>query len=278
MGTRQLPGTAAHAEHSLDSKVLYDLLIIGAGPAGLVAARGAAAAGLRVILIESHHIGGNCVHEGCIPSKTIIRSAQLVADMRNARNYGAMASSDVVVDFKAVMARMRGVRDRILRVDSASRLHAEGICLITGHARFVSSDEVDVDGQRLRFKKALIATGSRPLLPDIPGLAAAGYLTNESVFEMDTLPTSLLVIGGGPLGCELAQAFARFGCRTLICHSEPLFLPKEERDAAQMVSDALARDGVEIHLNCSVIGVRREGGRKHVTMVIAGDISSTVVD
>ena len=256
----------------------YDLLIIGAGPAGLAAARGAVAAGVRVALIESHHIGGNCLHEGCIPSKTMLRSAQLLAEMRNAQNFGVDAPADIRADFAAVMARMRRVRDRILRVDSTARLEAEGIALHVGRARFISADAVDVDGTRLRFKKALIATGSRPLLPEIEGLAAAGYLTNESVFELEQLPESLLVIGGGPLGCELAQAFARFGSRTLICHSEPLFLPREERDAAQMVAHALARDGVEIHLNCTIAAVRLEGGRKHVTMVNDGNTSSTVVD
>jgi pyruvate/2-oxoglutarate dehydrogenase complex dihydrolipoamide dehydrogenase (E3) component len=116
------------------------------------------------------------------------------------------------------------------------------------------------------------------LLPDIEGLAAAGYLTNETVFELTALPPSLLVIGGGSLGCEFAQAFARFGCRTLICHSELLFLPKEERDAVQMVSHALAHDGVEIHLNSTVVAVRLEGGRKHVTMVNDGNTATTVVD
>ena len=256
----------------------YDLLIIGAGPAGLAAARGAAAAGVRVALIESHHIGGNCLHEGCIPSKTILRSAQLIADMRNAPHYGVDMPAEVKTDFAAVMGRMRRVRDRILRVDSAVRLQAAGIDLHVGRARFVGADAVDVDGSRLRFRKALIATGSRPLMPDIDGLAAAGYLTNETVFELNQLPPSLLVIGGGPLGCELAQAFARLGSRTLICHSEPLFLPKEERDAAQMVSDALARDGVEIHLNCNITAVRRVGGRKQVTMVTDGNRSTTVVD
>lgn len=256
----------------------YDLLVIGAGPAGLVAARGAAAVGARVALIESHHIGGNCLHEGCIPSKTIIRSAQLLAEMRNAPNYGVVAPAEVSVDFAAVMARMRRVRDRILHVESPSRLRAEGIALHIGRARFVGSDAVDVEGTRLRFKKALIATGSRPLLPDIEGLAAAGFLTNETVFELTALPPSLLVIGGGPLGCELAQAFARMGSRTLISHREPLFLPREERDAAQMVSHALAHDGVEIHLNCTVVAVRLEGGRKHITMVSAGNKSTTVVD
>lgn len=256
----------------------YDLLVIGAGPAGLGAARGAAAVGARVALIESHHIGGNCLHEGCIPSKTLLRTAQLFADMRNAPSYGGLAPAEVVVDFAAVMARMQRVRDRILCVDSPSRLREEGIALHIGRARFLGGDSVDVDGLRLTFKKALIATGSRPLVPDIEGLAAAGFLTNESVFELKALPPSLLVIGGGPLGCELAQAFARMGCRTLISHREPLFLPREERDAAQMVSHALAHDGVEIHLNCTVEAVRLEGGRKHITMVSAGNRSTTVVD
>jgi pyruvate/2-oxoglutarate dehydrogenase complex dihydrolipoamide dehydrogenase (E3) component len=259
-------------------RIPYDLLVIGAGPAGLEAARGAAAAGVRVALIESHHIGGNSLHEGCIPSKTILRSAQLIAEMRNAPNFGVDAPDDIHVDFAAVMDRMRRVRNRILRVDSAARLQDEGIDLYVGHARFVSADAVDVNGTRLPFKKALIATGSHPLLPDIEGLAAAGFVTNETVFGLNQLPPSLLVIGGGPLGCELAQAFARFGSRTVICHSEPLFLPKEERDSAQMVSDALARDGVEIHLNCNIVAVRLEGGRKHVTMVTNGNESTTVVD
>ena len=176
------------------------------------------------------------------------------------------------------MGRLRRVRERILRVDSAAHLQAEGIDLHVGQARFVSADAVDVGSTRLRFRKALIATGSRPVLPDIEGLAAAGFLTNETLFELNHLPPSLLVIGGGPLGCELAQAFARFGCRTLISHSEPLFLPKEERDAAQMVAHALAHDGVEIHLNCNIVAVRLEGGRKHVTMVNDGNTSTTVVD
>ncbi len=139
-------------------------------------------------------------------------------------------------------------------------------------------DAVDVDGSTLRFGKAMIATGSRALLPGIEGLDDAGFLTNETVFDLDTLPASLLVIGGGPLGCELAQVFARFGVRTLISHREPLFLPTEERDAAQMVSDALARDGVEIHLNSQAVKVRVQGGRKHVELLNGGNIATTVVD
>ena len=256
----------------------YHLLVIGAGPAGLVAARGAAALGARVALIESHLLGGDCLNYGCVPSKTLIRSSRLYAEMRNAANYGVRPPDDIQVDFPRAMERMRRIRTRISRVDSASRLSSEGIDIFFGTARFSSGDAVDVDGTRLRFKKAMIATGSRSILPTIPGLPEAGYLTNETVFDLTTLPPSLLVIGGGPLGCELAQAFCRFGSRTIIANNVPHFLPQEERDAAQLVSDALARDGVEIHLNTTALNVRVEGGKKLVETVNDGNVATIVVD
>ncbi len=256
----------------------YHLLVIGAGPAGLVAARGAAALGARVALIERHLLGGDCLNYGCVPSKTLIRSSRLYAEMRNAASYGVRPPDDIQVDFPMAMERMRRIRMRISRVDSAARLSADGIDVYFGMARFVSGDTVDVDGTRLRFKKAMIATGSRSMLPQIPGLAEAGYLTNETVFDLTALPPSLLVIGGGPLGCELAQAFARFGCRTVIAHDEPHFLPKEERDAAQMVSEALARDGVEVHLNTTAVKVRLENGKKCVDTVSSGVAATIQVD
>ena len=256
----------------------YHLLIIGAGPAGLVAARGAAALGARVALIERSAIGGDCLNYGCVPSKTLIRSARLYADMRNAENFGVRAPHDIEVDFAMAMQRMRRIRARISRLDSAARLVAEGIDVFFGTGRFTSGDSVDVDGIQMRFKKAMIATGSRPALPNIPGLTEAGYLTNETVFDLNVLPKSLLVIGGGPLGCELAQAFSRFGSRVVIVHDEPLFLPKEERDAAQMVSNALARDGVEVHLNTRVVGVRIEDGNKIVETLNDGNAATITVD
>lgn len=256
----------------------YHLLVIGAGPAGLVAARAAAALGARVALIESHRLGGDCLNQGCVPSKTMLRSARLVADMRNAANFGVTPPAQMAVDFSAAMDRVRRIRERIGRGDSATQLIEEGIDLYFGTARFTGRDGVDVDGVHLRFKKALIATGSHSTRPQIPGLAEAGFLSNETVFELTALPPSLLVIGGGPLGCELAQAFSRFGCRTTIAQAEPLFLPKEERDAAQMVADALARDGVAIHLNSKAVNVRLEGGRKLVELVNDGHVSTVVVD
>jgi len=259
-------------------RVPYHLLVIGAGPGGLVAARAAAALGAKVALIERHLLGGDCLNYGCVPSKAMIRTSRLYAEMRTAANFGAEPPADIRVDFPAAMERVRRIRARISRVDSAARLIAEGIDLYFGTARFVGPDAVDVGGARLRFKKALIATGSRSILPTIPGLAVAGFLTNETVFDLTALPRSLLVIGGGPLGCELAQAFCRLGTRTVIAHDEPLFLPKEERDAAQMVSDALARDGVEIHLNSKAVNVRVEGGRKFVELINDGNLTTVAVD
>jgi pyruvate/2-oxoglutarate dehydrogenase complex dihydrolipoamide dehydrogenase (E3) component len=255
----------------------YHLLIIGAGPAGLVAAHAAAALGARVALIERDSLGGGSLNYACIPSKTMIRTARLYAEMRRAAYLGAERPADVRVEFGAVMARLQRIQARIGRTHWA-RLASDGIDLYRGSARFVAADAVEVGGARLRFAKALIATGSRPLLPTVPGLAQAGYLTSETVFGLTALPPSLLVIGGGPLGCELAQTFARLGTRTLIAHSDPLFLPQEERDAAQMVSEALARDGVEIHLNCTVVKVRLQGGRKVAELINDGNVATTTVD
>ena len=256
----------------------FDLLVIGAGPGGTVAARTAAAAGARVALVERYQLGGNCINEGCIPSKTLLRSAQLYAEMRTAERYGVVPPPTIPVDFAMTMERVRRVRARMARTDTPAQLLEAGITLFFGCARFVGPDAVDIDGTRLQFRKALIATGSRAVLPKIKGLNEAGFLNNESVFEVTALPASLLVIGGGPLGCEIAQAFARFGTRTVMVHSEPLFLPKEERDAAQMVSDALARDGVEIHLNSHVTEVQSQTDGKHVQILSAGNVSSTLVD
>ena len=175
------------------------------------------------------------------------------------------------------MERMRRIRARAASVDSASRIAATGIDLFFGTARFVGADTVDIDGLRLRFKKALIATGSRSLLPTIPGLDEAGYLTNETLFNLTVLPKSLLVIGGGPVGCQVAQAMCRFGCRTRITYAEPWFLPKEERDAALLLVAALARDGIEIHLNTKAVNVRVEGSKKRVETLNDGNVATIEV-
>jgi pyruvate/2-oxoglutarate dehydrogenase complex dihydrolipoamide dehydrogenase (E3) component len=210
----------------------YNLVIIGAGPGGVTAARQAAALGAKVALIERNYLGGDRLNVGCIPSKAIIRTARLYAEMRAAGNVGAQVPEGIDVGFAQVMDRMRRLQARLGRADSAQRLSEADIDVYFGEARFADVDTVDVAGDRLRFKKALIATGARPLTPPIPGLAEAGYLTNENVFNLTQCPRRLLVIGGGPLGCELAQAFCRFGAHVIIVQDDPMFLPKEERDAA----------------------------------------------
>jgi pyruvate/2-oxoglutarate dehydrogenase complex dihydrolipoamide dehydrogenase (E3) component len=253
----------------------YNLVVIGAGPAGLVAAHAAAALGAKVALIERELLGGDCLNIGCVPSKTIIRTSRVYAEMRNAEHYGAQIPADIRVDFAAVMQRMRRIRARISRADSIDRLSAAGVDVFFGEARFTATDALTVDGARLRFSKAMIATGARPDTPSIPGLVEAGFLTNENVFDLTELPRRLLVIGGGPLGCELAQVFCRFGAQTTIAQAMPLFLPKEERDAAQILSDAFARDGIEVRLNTEAVRVRVEDGQKLVDLV-SDDYKSTV--
>jgi len=253
----------------------YSLVVIGGGTAGLVAAHAAAMLGAKVALIERKLLGGDCLNVGCVPSKAIIRTSRVYAEMRNAEQYGAQVPADIRVDFAAVMQRMRGVRVRISRADSVRRLTEAGVDVFFGAARFTGTDALTVEGATLRFKKAVIATGSRPDIPAIPGLVEAGFLTNENVFDLTELPRRLLVIGGGPLGCELAQAFCRLGAKTIIAQSWPLFLPHEERDAAQLLSDAFARDSIEVRLNTSAVNVRVENGQKLVDLV-SDDYKSTV--
>jgi pyruvate/2-oxoglutarate dehydrogenase complex dihydrolipoamide dehydrogenase (E3) component len=257
----------------------YSLVIIGAGPAGLMAAHRAAARGAKVALIERDLLGGECLNTGCIPSKTIIRTSRLYAEMRNAENFGARVPSGITVDFPFLMERMKRVRARISRQSfSSRRLTSLGVDIYLGQAAFVGPTAVGVNGKSLLFRNALIATGSRPIIPEIPGLVEAGYLTNENVFDLTQCPRRLLVIGGGPLGCELAQTFCRLGSQVTIIQDEPMFLLQEERDAAQILSEALERDGIDIHLNTLVVNVRVENGEKIIDLVSEGNKSTVVVD
>jgi pyruvate/2-oxoglutarate dehydrogenase complex dihydrolipoamide dehydrogenase (E3) component len=245
----------------------YNLVVVGAGPAGLLTALNAAKLGARVAIIERDRFGGACFNVGCIPSKAIIRTSRLYGEMCNAENFGAQVPAGISVNFPAVMERMRRVRARISRRVSAHGLSSAGVDVYFGEAHFAGPDAVEVEGKPLRFKRALVASGARPKLPSIPGIAAAGYLTNENVFDLAECPRRLLVLGGGPLGCELAQAFCRLGSQVSIAQNDPMFLGNEERDAAQILSDALARDGIDIHLNTETINVRTEGNQKIVDLV-----------
>ena len=261
--------------HNPDPRGLYHLLIVGAGPAGLIAAETAVRRGARVALIERNLLGGTCLNYGCIPSKTIIRTSRLYREMRDAELFGGQVPSGITVDFPAVMERVRRVRARLSTRASAEQLVAMGIDVYLGEARFAGPDSVTVGGTVLRFTNALIATGARPVRPPIPGLEEAGYLTYENVFDLIECPKRLLVIGGGPVGCELAQAFARLGSRVTLVQNEPMFLVNEERDAAQLLSDALARDGIEIHLDTQTTRVRVEG-HDTIADLVSDDTTRTV--
>jgi pyruvate/2-oxoglutarate dehydrogenase complex dihydrolipoamide dehydrogenase (E3) component len=242
----------------------YHLVVIGGGTAGLVTAAGAAGLGARVALVERHLLGGDCLNVGCVPSKGVIRAARAWHETRHGHErFGAPAASGPG-DFAAAMERMRRIRAGISHHDSAARFRSLGIDVFLGQGQFVASDAVEVEGRVLRFRKAVIATGARAAVPPIEGLEEAGYLTNETVFELTEPPRRLAVIGGGPIGCELAQSFARFGVEVTVLDLMARILPRESVEASEVVRRALERDGVRFELGVTVEGVSRRDGEATV--------------
>ncbi len=259
---------------------IYDLAIVGAGPAGLAAAECAARLGFSVALIERHRLGGNSLNVGSTPSKAMIRTAGAFEAMRDADVFAAPVPALPDLDFAAVKARMRRIRTRVSACHSVETLTAMGVDILFGAARFDSPGSLRVGDTGVRFKKALVATGARPTAPDISGLDTVDYLTSTTIFDLPVLPRRLAVIGGGPLGCELAQAFCRLGSRVTIVQNDPKFLPREERDAAEILSRAMARDGVDIRLNTTVVGARRDGDDKILLTInneVTGEIAADEV-
>ncbi len=224
----------------------YNLVVIGGGTAGLVTAMGAAGLGAKVALVEKHLLGGDCLNVGCVPSKALLRAARAVAAARGAVEFGVRIGGEIAVDFAAVMERMRRLRAEISPHDSALRLRASGVDVFIGSAAFSGADTVQVGGMTLRFAKAVIATGARAAAPAIPGLNTVPYLTNESLFSLTALPKRFGVIGAGPIGCEMAQAFARFGAEVFLVEAGHGILPREDRDAADTLLNAMTRDGVKL--------------------------------
>jgi len=223
----------------------YHLVVIGAGTAGLVTAAGAAGLGAKVALVERQFMGGDCLNFGCVPSKAVIAAARAVAASRAAEAMG-VSVSPAQVDFAAVMERMRRLRARISVNDSAERFRNLGVDVFFGQAQFLDSETIEVDGTPLKFRSAVIATGARAAAPPIPGLDQVDSLTNETIFSLTELPPRLGIIGAGPIGCEMAQAFARFGSRVVLVDAADGILPREDRDAAAIVTRALERDGVRL--------------------------------
>ena len=247
----------------------YHLVVIGAGTAGLVSAAIAAGLGARVALVERHMFGGDCLNFGCVPSKAVIRAARAWREARTAaeRFGGPRVTSDG--DFGTVMARLRRLRADISPVDGVERFRSLGIDVFLGQATFSGPDAISVNDTVLRFRRAIIATGARAARPPIPGLADTPYDTNESIFSLTERPARLLVIGGGPIGTELAQSFARFGSVVTLVHAGAHVLPRDDVDAAAVVSAALEADGVQIINQATVERVSHDG--QQFTVQLSGD-------
>lgn len=241
----------------------FDLVVVGAGTAGIVGATTAASLGARVALVDRTDPGGDCLWTGCVPSKTLLACAQHAADAREAEAFGVRVTG-VEVDFPAVMARVRAVVAAIEPDDDPATLAAAGVTVVRGTARFTSLSEhggtLDVDGVALRFDRALVATGASPTVPDLPGLADAGPMTSETLWDLDELPGRLVVLGGGPVGVETSQAFARLGAQVVLVHGGERLLEGDDPDASAVVHDALVADGVDVRLGARATAVRGRSG------------------
>ena len=240
----------------------YHLVALGGGTAGLVAAAGAAGLGGTTALVEQHLMGGDCLNVGCVPSKALIAAARSwEAARRAAVDFGGPAVSGEG-DFGAVMDRLRRLRADLSPIDGAERFSRLGVDVFLGRGAFTGPDTVEVAGATLRFRRAVIATGARAVAPPIPGLAESGYLTNESVFSLTELPRRLVVIGGGPIGCELAQAFAQLGSRVTLVDQADRVLGRDDPDAADIVRRSMVESGVQFVFGVTVEGVAvRDEGR-----------------
>lgn len=249
----------------------YDLVVLGAGTAGLVSAAIAAGLGGRVALIERALMGGDCLNVGCVPSKALLRAARAWSEARSARDRFGGPKAAGPGDFGAAMERMRRLRAELSPNDSASRFRDLGVDVFLGTGRFTGPEVVEVNGRSLRFRRAILATGARPVIPEIPGLRASAPLTNETIFTLTELQPRLLVIGGGPIGCELAQAFARFGSAVTLIEAGARLLPRDDPDAARQVRRALEKDGVVVLLDARVVRVASDGRVNRAQVERAGE-------
>ena len=257
----------------------YNLVVIGGGTAGLISAAGAAGLGGKVALIERHLMGGDCLNVGCVPSKGVISASRAVHHARNSSEFGVKNEQKLSFDFGTAMERMRRLRADISHHDSARRFRDElGIDVFIGQGSFSAADTVEVAGKTLRFKKAAVCTGARAAAPPIPGLEEAGYLTNENVFSLTELPPRLAVIGAGPIGCEMAQSFARFGSRVSLIELGPHILGREDGDAAEILHGAFVREGIDLQLGVKIVGVETSGSDKILHLECDGKRIDVTVD
>jgi pyruvate/2-oxoglutarate dehydrogenase complex dihydrolipoamide dehydrogenase (E3) component/uncharacterized membrane protein YdjX (TVP38/TMEM64 family) len=244
--------------HKRPKRFDYNLIVIGAGSAGLVSSYIAAAIKAKVALIEKHRMGGDCLNTGCVPSKALIRTARLLAEARDSQRYGVHRMS-AEFDFAEAMTRVQQVIATVEPHDSVERYTGLGVEVIEGEARLVSPWEVEVDGRRLSARSLILATGARPLVPAIPGLDGVDFLTSDTIWNLRELPGRLLVLGGGPIGCELAQCFARFGSAVTVVEMAPRLLPREDADAAAELAQRLEAEGLQLATAHRALRVEAEG-------------------
>ena len=255
----------------------YHLVVLGAGTAGLAAAVEAAALGAKVAVVEKHLIGGHRLHSGSVPSAAIQRAAGACRETRRAGELGVKASFEGA-DFAAAMERMRRVRAALSDQISAWRLRELGIDLFLGEGRFVDLETIAIADLRLHFRRALVATGARPAVPELPGLVEAGYVSIETVFSLTELPRRLAVVGGGPAGCELAQTLARFGSQVTLLVRRDRLLPREEEESAAIVHQAIEADGVRVVASCRLLSVQRPQRSKVLQFEVDGHQHQLPVD
>jgi pyruvate/2-oxoglutarate dehydrogenase complex dihydrolipoamide dehydrogenase (E3) component len=256
----------------------YHLVVLGGGTAGLVCAVGAAGLGAKVALVEAEFLGGDCLNAGCVPSKALVAAGRALAGARAASSLGVQGAEDARADFPAVMARLRAARARLSEHDSAQRLASLGVHVFLGQGRFSGPETLEVGGATLRFSRAVIATGSSPGGLPFRGLKETGYLTNKTVFNLNALPPRLAVLGTGPLGCELAQAFARLGSAVVMVGRSGQIMTREDPEAASLVAAALRQDGVDLRLNTGVDLVQARGEEKLLHLRAGDRVEAVAVD
>lgn len=243
----------------------YELCIIGGGAAGLVVAAGAATLGAKVALVEKNALGGDCLHYGCIPSKTLIHSAKIAHTVANAQRFGIRTQAPVI-ELADVMQRVRDVIRQIEPHDSLERFASLGVDVMFGAGRFISPNALMVQDRELRAKNFVIATGSRPLIPPLPGLAQIPYLTNETLFSLQASIDHLLILGAGPIGCEMAQAFARLGTHVDLVDRAPQLLPREDADISAVLAKRFSEEGIATHLGIRVLKFQQTGNEIQILL------------
>ncbi len=256
-------------------KIVFDICVIGGGAAGLVVAAGGATLGAKVALVEKHKMGGDCLNYGCVPSKTLLQSAKVAHTIRDAGRY-ALPASPISPQLGPVMERVADVIKTIEPHDSPERFRSLGVDVILGAGRFTDPHTFHVNGRDITAKRFVIATGSRPAIPDIPGIDSVDYLTNEQVFDLRDNVDSMIVLGGGPIGVELAQAFSRLGSKVYLVQRGPQILPKEDADMAAVVAERLREEGVELLLNHSPEQVQDSHGVIELQLTDANGASKTI--